>query len=167
MSEEHTYQEGWGEHHHHHHHYDTGPNEKNRRPGGSLRMRDKQAYYGLMFIIIVSLAFGGYKLFQMIATEIREMPKDDPTTEMDVDVLRIRKAAEQDAKLYADSLAQQYNLDSMQHNVQIETRPVYRPPRKENTWYITEREWKSIFKNYRIWKRMHKKDKDEDEEDEE
>ena len=59
MSEEHTYQEGWGEHHHHDHHHHTGPNEKNRRPGGSLRMRDKQAYYGLMFIIIVSLAFGG------------------------------------------------------------------------------------------------------------
>lgn len=128
-------------------------------------MRDKQAYYGLMFIIIVSLAFGGYKLFQMIATEIREMPKDDPTTEMDVDVLRIRKVAEQDAKLYADSLAQQYNLDSMQRQVQIETRPVYRPPRKENTWYITEREWKSIFKNYRIWKRMDKKDKEEDEDE--
>ena len=163
MSEEHTYQQGWGEHHHHDHQHYTGPNEKNRRPGGSLRMRDKQAYYGLMFIIIVSLAFGGYKLFQMIATEIREMPKDDPTTEMDVDVLRIRKVAEQDAKLYADSLAQQYNLDSMQRQVQIETRPVYRPPRKENTWYITEREWKSIFKNYRIWKRMDKKDKDEDE----
>ena len=165
MSEEHTYQEGWGENNHHHHHHHTGPNEKNRRLGGSLRMRDKQAYYGLMFIIIVSLAFGGYKLFQMIATEIREMPKDDPTTEMDVDVLRIRKAAEQDAKLYADSLAQQYNLDSMQRQVQIETRPVYRPPRKENTWYITEREWKSIFKNYRIWKRMRNKDKEEDEDE--
>lgn len=165
MSEEHTYQQGWGEHHHHDHHHYTGPNEKNRRPGGSLRMRDKQAYYGLMFIIIVSLAFGGYKLFQMIATEIREMPKDDPTTEMDVDVLRIRKADEQDAKLYADSLAQQYNLDSMQRQVQIETRPVYRPPRKENTWYITEREWKSIFKNYRIWKRMRNKDKEEDEDE--
>ena len=165
MSEEKTYQQGWGEQHHHHHHHHTGPNEKNRRLGGSLRMRDKQAYYGLMFIIIVSLAFGGYKLVQMIATEIREMPKDDPTTEMNVDVLRIRKADEQDAKLYADSLAQQYNLDSIKHNVQIETRPVYRPPRKENTWYITEREWKSIFKNYRIWKRMHKKDKEEEEDE--
>ena len=165
MSEEKTYQQGWGEHHHHHHHY-SGPNEKNRRLGGSLRMRDKQAYYGLMLIIIAGLAFGGYKLFDMGATEIREMPKDDPTTEIDVDVLRIRKADEQDAKLLGDSLAQQYNLDSMKRQVQIETRPVYRPPRKENTWYITEREWKSIFKNYSIWKRMRNKDKEEDDESE-
>ena len=166
MSEEKTYQQGWGEHHHHHHHY-SGPNEKNRRLGGSLRMRDKQAYFGLMLIIIAGLAFGGYKLFDMVATEIREMPKDDPTTEIDVDVLRIRKADEQDAKLLGDSLAQQYNLDSMKRQVQIETRPVYRPPRRENTWYITEREWKSIFKNYSIWKRMRNKDKEEDESEDE
>ena len=111
--------------------------------------------------------FAKRKKDSSFAAAIREIPKDDPTTEIDVDILRIRKADEQDAKLYADSLAQQYNLDSMKRQVQIETRPVYRPPRKENTWYITEREWKSIFKNYRIWKRMHKKDKDEDEEDEE
>ena len=167
MSEEKTYQQGWGEHHHHHHHHYSGPNEKNRRLGGSLRMRDKQAYFGLMLIIIAGLAFGGYKLFDMVATEIREMPKDDPTTEIDVDVLRIRKADEQDAKLLGDSLAQQYNLDSMKRQVQIETRPVYRPPRRENTWYITEREWKSIFKNYSIWKRMRNKDKEEDESEDE
>ena len=166
MAEEKTYQQGWGEHHHHHHHY-SGPNEKNRRLGGSLRMRDKQAYFGLMLIIIAGLAFVGYKLFDMVATEIREMPKDDPTTEIDVDVLRIRKADEQDAKLLGDSLAQQYNLDSMKRQVQIETRPVYRPPRRENTWYITEREWKSIFKNYSIWKRMRNKDKEEDESEDE
>lgn len=122
-------------------------------------MRDRQAYYGLMFIIVAVLAFGAYKLYDMIADEIREMPKDDPTTEIDVDVLRIRKADEQDARLFGDSLAHRYNLDSMKRQVQIETRPVYRPPKRENTWYITQREWKSIFKNYRIWKRTREEEK--------
>ena len=79
--EEHTYQPGWGEkkHHHHHHHYE--PNHKNRGMGGALRMRDKQAYVGLMLVIIGALAFGGYKLADLFAEEIRQMPKDNPSKE--------------------------------------------------------------------------------------
>ena len=86
------------------------------------------------------------------------MPNDDPATEMEVDVLRIHKVDEQDALLYSDSLAQTYNLDSLKRNVQIETRPVYRPPRRENEWYITRREWKEIWKTFKIWKRSKDKD---------
>jgi hypothetical protein len=50
----------------------------------------------------------------------------------------------------------------MKHNVQIETRPVYRPPKRENTWYLTKREWKALLKNYRIWRRMHAKEQNEE-----
>ena len=162
MSEEKSYQPGWGEkkkHHHHHHH--TGPNEKNRGMGGALRMRDKQAYYGLMCVIIAVVAFGAYKLIGMIAHELRAMPNDDPTTEMNVDELRIHKVDEQDAILMGDSLATAYNLDSMKHQVQIETRPVYRPPRREDKWYITKREWKKIRESYRVWRWEKKHDKEE------
>ncbi len=126
-------------------------------------MKDKQAYYGLMFLLIVGLAFGAYKVISMFVRELRAMPNDDPTTEMNVDELRINKVDEQDALMIGDSLAQEYKLDSMKRHVQIETRPVYRPPRKENTWYITKREWKSIWKNYRIWRRMKQKEKEEEE----
>ena len=139
-----TYQPGWGEKQHHHHHR-TGPNEHNRGLGGALRMRDKQAYYGLMVVIVAVLAFGAYKLVMMFVNEWREMPHDDPTTEMQVDELRIHKADEQDALLLGDSLAQEYKLDSIQRHVQIETRPVYRPPRREDKWYITAKEWKEIW----------------------
>ena len=124
MSEEKIYQPGWGEKKHHHHHHHVGPNEKNRGLGGALRMRDKQAYYGLLCVLIVGLGFGAYKLIDMFAEELRAMPNDDPTTEMTVDELRIHKVDEQDAILMGDSLAQAYNVDSMKHNVQIETRPV-------------------------------------------
>ena len=161
MSEEKSYQPGWGEkkkHHHHHHH---GPNEKNRGLGGALRMRDKQAYYGLMCVIIAVALFGAYKLISMIAHELRAMPNDDPTTEMTVDELRIHKVDEQDAILMGDSLATAYNLDSMKHQVQIETRPVYRPPRREDKWYITKREWKKIRESYRVWRWEKKHDKEE------
>ena len=113
-------------------------------------MRDKQAYYGLLVVIIAVLGFGAYKLIRLAASELRAMPNDDPDMEMSVDELRIHKAEEQDAILMGDSLSQQYNLDSIKRKVQIDTRPVYRPPRKNDEWYITKKEWKSIFKNYRV-----------------
>ena len=126
-------------------------------------MRDKQAYYGLLVVIIAVLGFGAYKLIRLAASELRAMPNDDPDMEMSVDELRIHKAEEQDAILMGDSLSQQYNLDSIKRKVQIDTRPVYRPPRKNDEWYITKKEWKSIFKNYRIWRRMRDKEEEEKE----
>lgn len=127
-------------------------------------MRDKQAYYGLVVVLILGVCFGLYVLIGMFVREIKAMPKDDPTTERNVDALRIHKADERDALLYSDSLTQVYNLDSLKRNVQIETRPVYRPPRRENTWYITEREWKDIWKTFKIWRRNKNKGKDKDNE---
>ena len=153
MADEKTYQPGWGEKKHHHHHHHTGPNERNRGLGGALRMRDKQAYYGLVAVLVTGALIGLFFLIRLFVHEIKAMPNDDPTTEMEVDALRIRKVAEQDALLYSDSLTQAYNLDSLKRNVQIETRPVYRPPRKENTWYITQREWKEIWKTFQIWRK--------------
>ena len=124
-------------------------------------MRDKQAYYGLLVVLIAVLGFGAYKLIRLAASELRAMPNDDPDMEMNVDELRIHKAEEQDAILMGDSLSQQYNLDSIKRKVQIDTRPVYRPPRKNDEWYITKKEWKSIFKNYRIWRRMREKEEED------
>jgi hypothetical protein len=118
-----------------------------------------------MIVIGAVALYAIYCLASMVMTELREMPKDDPATEMAVDELRIHKAEEQDAILLGDSLAQRYNVDSLKRQVQIETRPVYRPPRKENEWYITQREWKAIWKNYRIWKRMNEKEKQEKEQE--
>lgn len=126
-------------------------------------MRDKQAYYGLMCAIILVLAFGAYKLIRLAVSELKAMPNDDPATEMNVDELRIRKVDEQDALQLGDSLAQAYNVDSMKHTVQIETRPVYRPPRREDKWYITKREWKRIWEDYKVmrWERKHQKEQKE------
>ena len=124
-------------------------------------MRDKQAYYGLMVVIIAVLGFGAYKVIRLAVHELRAMPNDDPDMEMSVDELRIHKAEEQDALIMGDSLSQQYNLDSIKRKVQIDTRPVYRPPRKNDEWYITKKEWKSIFKNYRIWRRMREKEEED------
>lgn len=135
--------------------------KRNRGLGGALRMRDKQAYYGLMVVIIAVLGFGAYKVIRLAASELRAMPNDDPDMEMSVDELRIHKAEEQDALIMGDSLSQQYNLDSIKRKVQIDTRPVYRPPKKNDEWYITKKEWKSIIKNYRIWRRMKEKEEEE------
>ncbi len=150
-----TYQPGWGDkkHHHHHHYHDSRADERNKGLGGALRMKDKQVYYGVMTALICVALFGIFKLGQLIVREIKALPMDTPETEMTVDELRIHKAEEQDAILYADSLAQAYNIDSMRRNVQIETTPVYRPPRKNDEWYITRREWKDIWKKWKIWKK--------------
>ena len=87
------------------------------------------------------------------------MPHDDPATEMKVDELRIHKVDEQDALLYGDSLAQVYQFDSSTiKKVQIETRSVYRPPRRENEWYITKREWKDIWHNVQRWRQSQRND---------
>ena len=168
MSEDNSYQPGWGEkkEHHHHNAYNDGRSSNRTNTwGGWLKLRDKQAYYGLMLIVIAILGFGTYKLVMMFVNEWRAMPHDDPETEMTVDELRIHKVEEEDAISYADSLSQEYNLDSIKRHVQIDTRPVYRPPRKNTEWYLTTREWKSILKNYRIWKRMKQKEKNEREEE--
>ena len=124
-------------------------------------MRDKQAYYGLMVVIIAVLGFGAYKVIRLAVHELRAMPNDDPDMEMSVDELRIHKAEEQDALIMGDSLSQQYNLVSIKRKVQIDTRPVYRPPKKNDEWYITKKEWKSIIKNYRIWRRMKEKEEED------
>ena len=154
-----TYQPGWGEpkKKHHHHHHRSSSSHTNTW-GGWMKMRDKQAYYGLMLVVLAVLAFGSYKIVMMFVNEWRAMPHDDPTTEMTVDELRIHKAEEQDALLLADSLSQSANLDSLRHKVQIETRPVYRPPRREDKWYITQREWKDIWRNIKRWRQSRKND---------
>lgn len=159
MAEEHTYQPGWDEakHKKRHHHHHVGPNERNRGLGGALRMRDKQAYYGMVVVLVMGILIGLSFLVRFVVEEIKAMPNDDPATEMAVDELRIHKADEQDALLYSDSLTQAYNLDSLKRKVQIETRPVYRPPRRENTWYITQREWKDIWNTFKIWKKNKEK----------
>ena len=156
-----TYQPGWGEKKRHHHHHHTGPNEHNRGLGGALRMRDKQAYYGFVVVMVAALAFGAYKVVMLFVNEWRAMPHDDPTTEVQVDELRIHKAEEQDALLLGDSLAQEYKLDSIRRHVQIETVPVYRPPRKEDKWYITQREWQAIWKEFKRWRYERKREKGE------
>ena len=154
MSEEKTYQPGWGEKKQHHsHQYNHRTKERNRRLGGALRMKDKQAYYGLMIVLLAVLAFGAYELIMLFVNEWRAMPHDDPATEVQVDELRIHKAEEQDALLLGDSLAQQLNVDSIRRQVQIETRPVYRPPRREDKWYITQREWKDIWRTFKNWRK--------------
>lgn len=158
-----TYQPGWGEQkakseeqrgkHHHHHPYQV-EKENNRRWGGALRMRDKQAYYGLIAVCVIVALVGLYSLLTLIIREVKAMPMDDPKSELAVDELRIHKVAEQDALIAGDSLAQAMEMDSsMIRRVQIETRPVYRQPRKNTEWYITRREWRDIFENMKRWRK--------------
>ena len=158
-----TYQPGGGEQkakseeqrgkHHQHHHY-QGEKENNRRWGGELRMRDKQAYYGLIAVCVIVALVGLYSLLTLIIREVKAMPMDDPKSELAVDELRIHKVAEQDALIAGDSLAQAMEMDSaMIRRVQIETRPVYRQPRKNTEWYITRREWRDIFENMKRWRK--------------
>lgn len=158
-----TYQPGWGEQKakseeqrgkHHHYHYYQGEKENNRRWGGELRMRDKQAYYGLIAVCVIVALVGLYSLLTLIIREVKAMPMDDPKSELAVDELRIHKVAEQDALIAGDSLAKAMEMDSaMIRRVQIETRPVYRQPRKNTEWYITRREWRDIFENMKRWRK--------------
>ena len=158
-----TYQPGWGAQkakseeqrgkHHHYHHY-QGEKENNRRWGGELRMRDKQAYYGLIAVCVIVALVGLYSLLTLIIREVKAMPMDDPKSELAVDELRIHKVAEQDALIAGDSLAKAMEMDSaMIRHVQIETRPVYPQPRKNTEWYITRREWRDIFENMKRWRK--------------
>lgn len=180
MSEEKTYQPKWEKHvayqrsKHHHHRDDGGYNRSSEsdkytnKPGGALKMKDRSAYYGLMVIIALVLLFGAYKLLRFAAHEIRQLPMDDPATERAVDELKIHKVDEQNALVLGDSLAQAYQFDSsMIHRVSMETRPVYRPPRRENKWYITQREWKAIWRNFKVWRWAQKREKEEQEQEKE
>ena len=62
--------------------------------------------------------------------------------------------------MVSDSIAKTYQFDSTTiKKVQTESHHVYRPPRKEDKWYITQREWKKIWADYKImrWERKQKK----------
>lgn len=162
MSEEKTYQPKWEEHkdrkhRHHHHHHSSSSSRYTNTWGGWMKMRDKQAYYGMMLIVVLVLFFGAYKLTKMFIHELRAMPMDDPNLEMNVDELDIRRGEKQDALQMSDSLAQAYNVDSIRR-VQVESHHVYRPPRRENTWYITQREWRDIWRNMKRWRQAQKND---------
>jgi hypothetical protein len=160
LSEERIYQPGWGEKKdkkHRHHHLHRSDSRYTNSWGGWLKMRDKQAYYGLMFVVVVGLLFGAYKVVQMFVHEFRSMPLDDPRTEMKVDELDVRRGEKQDALIAGDSIKQAFNVDSIRR-VQTESHHVYRPPRRENKWYITQREWKDIWRNMKRWKQAQKND---------
>ena len=176
MAEEKIFQPGWEEtkerqrkrddgeyHHHHHHHYHSESSRKgfSTALGGAMKQHDKQAYYGLRTIIIGAAIFGLYKLVMLFVVEWRAMPHDDPKTEMNVDELGICKVQEQDAILYGDSIAQELKVDSIKRNLQIDRREPYRPPRREDKWYITQREWKSIWKDYKRQKYERRLEKQE------
>jgi hypothetical protein len=163
MSEEKTYQPKWEERksgkrrHHHHSDKPWRSSTHTNTWGGWMKLKDKQAYYGLMFIVIVGLAFGAYKLVMLFVDEFRAMPMDDPKTEMRVDELDIHHVDKQEALLLGDSLAQTYQLDSIKR-VHTTWHHVYRPPRREKQWYITKREWKDIWRNMKRWKQARKND---------
>jgi hypothetical protein len=76
---------------------------------------------------------------------------------MKVDELDIRRGEKQDALIAGDSIKQAFNVDSIRR-VQTESHHVYRPPRRENKWYITQREWKDIWRNMKRWKQAQKND---------
>jgi hypothetical protein len=121
-------------------------------------MRDKQAYVGLIIVLVGAALVGLLFLGKMLMEELREMPVEDANAEIQVDELRIHKAEEEEAILLGDSLAQAYNVDSIRRTVQIDTRSVYRPPRKDDHWYITQREWLEMWQSLRHWRKNKDKE---------
>jgi hypothetical protein len=130
-----------------------------------LGIQDKQAGYGLILLLIVLGGFGLYKVSLKVYQEIQTIHFTDPKEEIEVDVLRIDKVREKNALQMSDSLMRTYQMDSsMIRKVQIETVPVYRPPKREDKWYITNKEWKDIWQNIKI--RRFEKEQDEQREKE-
>lgn len=168
MAEEYkTYQPKWEEkkaeeskhHHHHHHYYNNGKSSTHTNTwGGWLKMRDKQAYYGLMLIIVVGLAVGAYMITMMFVEELRAMPNGDPSQELKVDELGVKKVDESDALILGDSLARQIKVDTLVRTVKGDEHNVYRPPRKNDNELIDGREWTAIKKNLRHWFRANGRD---------
>lgn len=158
-----TYQPKWEEkkqeehhhhHHHHHHGYGSRPSTHTNSWGGWLKFRDKQAYYGLMLIIVVGIAFGAYKLIKEYADELKAIPKGDPSQELKVDELGVKKVDEAEALYFADSLKHKLNLDTV-YTIKGEEHNVYRPPRKNDNETIDGREWGQIKTNFRRWLRAN------------
>ena len=144
-----TYQPHWEENKKH-------QSSRKRRSSSSpqkekfRRIQDKHALIGAIILVVLVVGYLLYSVGSWVVKEVKSMPFDNPDEEIQVDVLRIHKAEEQKALQMSDSLMQSYNLDSITKKVQIETVPVYRPPRKDNKWYITKKEWKDIWENIQI-----------------
>lgn len=172
MAEEKIYQPKWDEHKererkreqeddfYYYHRSHRNNHKRTNTWGGAMKHRDKQAYYGIVFLVVAIFGTGAYLLIMMFVNEWRAMPHDDPKTEMKVDELDVNRVDKQDALMASDSIAKTYQFDSTTiKRVQTVSHHVYRPPRKNTEWYITEREWKDIFKNFRRWRKAKENDK--------
>lgn len=166
-TEHQTYQPKWEEkkaedekhrhHHHHHHSYGygySGSSSSSRKSidlAGWLKIRDKQAWVGLMVLITVGVLCGIFYLVNLYREELMAMPHANPSEELKVDALGVMKVDEADALLLGDSLARELRIDTIVRTVKGEEHNVYRPPRKNNNDLIDGREWSAIKKNIRHW----------------
>ena len=163
-NEERTYQPRWEEkkaeqeqhhHHHHHHYYEHSYGKQSKKSidfAGWLKNKDKQAWIGLLVILIAAVGFGLYKLYGVYREDFKALyPEGNDEVADKVDALNIDKVAEADKLLFADSLKTELQMDSLVRTVTGEHHNVYRPPKKNDNVTIDGREWNSIFKNLRRW----------------
>lgn len=172
MEEEYkTYQPKWEEkkaeseknhHHHHHHHHSYGYSSKSSRWSidfaGWLKQRDKQAWIGLLIIVVIAASYGTYKVYSMYREDFTAVPHGDDRTEVDVDPLGDDMKHREIALEKGAELAEKANVDTIVKPVTGEYHNVYRPARKNDNVTIDDREWSKIKQNIRRWFRANGRD---------
>jgi len=132
--------------HHHHHRYrqvgvSSGPSRLNWR-------RDKKIIIGFSLLIVTSvvLVLGPFRpFFKELVMLCKEMVTPEPENTLDADPLKINYKYQKERQATGDSVAAAQHLDTtMRREIRRQTVPVYRPPRKHNEWYLTEKDVKDL-----------------------
>ena len=132
-------------HHHHHRHRQKGISNG---PSFLKWQRDKKMIIGFSVVIItcIVLVLGPFRpFFKEVILLCKELATPEPENSLDADPLKINYKYQQERQATGDSVAASQHIDTtMRREIRRQTVPVYRPPRKHNEWYLTEKDVKDL-----------------------
>lgn len=134
--------------HTHHRHYRRHSRWTPPSHGRLTWRRDKKVIIALIVGVVGSVTYfstvGRSFLVDMVYTVKALLTPDSHYQEMEVDVLKTNYQVAAEREAMGDSVARTQNVDSLKRDIRRKTIPVYRPPQKKDTWYISSKDMNDL-----------------------
>ncbi len=102
--------------------------------------------FSVVTVTLLVFILGPFRpFFKEVILLCKELATPEPENSLDADPLKINYKYQQERKATGDSVAASQHIDTtMRREIRRQTVPVYRPPRKHNEWYLTEKDVKEL-----------------------